>query len=135
MGGVTADVGGGGRPSGLPPESVEYDRLLIALGRVVQESAQLENVLRMAFCALVGSKYAAIVAAGQQVNWLIEQCRAVAREYREISDEHRNALLEVLGACRQANDERRRLVHHVWGHGPGGTRPSLVARIATTGFV
>jgi hypothetical protein len=38
---------------------------LIQLGMLVEVSANMETVLRSAFCFLVGSKFAAIVAGGQ----------------------------------------------------------------------
>jgi hypothetical protein len=40
---------------------VDVDELQHALGGVVLEAAYLERVLRAAFSALVGSKYAAVV--------------------------------------------------------------------------
>jgi hypothetical protein len=40
---------------------MDIDELQHALGGVVLESAYLERVLRAAFSALVGSKYAAVV--------------------------------------------------------------------------
>lgn len=52
---------------------------LAALGQVIESSAFMEYTLRNAFCSLVDSKYAAIVAGGQSVNWLIEQCKGACR--------------------------------------------------------
>ena len=40
---------------------VDVDELQHALGGIILESAYLERVLRTAFSALVGSKYAAVV--------------------------------------------------------------------------
>jgi hypothetical protein len=37
-----------------------------ALGQVVEMAAVMEIALRMAFCALVGSKYAAVVAGARK---------------------------------------------------------------------
>src|SRR2546430_319323 len=96
----------------------EDERRLIALGRVAENSANLEMTLRMALCALVGSKYAAIVAAGQQTAWLIEQSRAIVKAHREISPEDRARLIDILEACAQANASRRTLIHHAWGTRP-----------------
>jgi hypothetical protein len=38
----------------------DEDRLLVALGRITESSTTMEWVLRLAFCCLVGSKYAAV---------------------------------------------------------------------------
>jgi hypothetical protein len=45
---------------------------LIALGMITENSAALDSTLRGMFCALVGSKYAAVVAAGRDAGWLID---------------------------------------------------------------
>jgi hypothetical protein len=106
----------------------EPERLLIALGRVVRDYGKLEVGLRVAFCALVGSKYAAIVAAGQRTKWLIDECRAVAKAHREIHPEHRDAILAALTVCDEVNEQRSTLVHHVWGTGAGGSVMALGSR-------
>ena len=94
--------------------AVEMEKRHAALGRVVETSAMLEHGLRSAFCALVGSKYAAIVAAAQNTVWLIEQCEAIMRVHRDISGDQRAAILRVLADAKQVNGERNRMVHHVW---------------------
>jgi hypothetical protein len=94
--------------------TTEMNQRLMWLGLVVENSAKLEGALRSAFCALVGSKYAVIVAAGQNTAWLIEQCRALTKAHRDISEEHQAAILEVLDAASQANGQRRTMVHHEW---------------------
>jgi hypothetical protein len=85
------------------------------LGRVVEMAAIMEIALRMAFCALTGSKYAAVVAASQETHWLIENCDAIARQHRELAQEQRAAIRRALRGCRQANHDRNRLVHEAWG--------------------
>jgi hypothetical protein len=47
-----------------------------ALGGVMLEPAYMEHLLRAVFAALVGSKYAAAEAAGQNAGGLIERCQA-----------------------------------------------------------
>jgi hypothetical protein len=49
--------------SSEPPDVITAR--LIAFGQVVEWSASMEDILRSAFCSLVGSKYAAILAGGQ----------------------------------------------------------------------
>lgn len=85
----------------------------MALGMVVEWSAMMEHTLRNAFCSLVGSKFAAIVAGGQTAGWLIEYCRKLADSHREFSDEARRAIKDALSACAVANDRRNHLVHGI----------------------
>jgi hypothetical protein len=91
-----------------------------ALGQVVETAATMEISLRMAFAALLGGPYAAMVASRQEAHWLIENCEAVARQHAEVPQARRDAILHALHACRQANHDRNRLVHDAWGTGPGG---------------
>ena len=81
-------------------------RLLIALGKITESGTTMEWVLRLAFCCLVGSKYAAVVAGGQSAGWLIEQCDALAEVNREITEESRKLLRAALSACRSASQQR-----------------------------
>jgi hypothetical protein len=71
----------------------------------------MESMLRDAFCSLVGSKFAAIVAAGQNTTWLIEQCRALTDAHREMPESARDAIKEALKHCASANEKRNELVH------------------------
>jgi hypothetical protein len=102
----------------LPPADDRY----AALGQVVETAAIMEISLRMAFSALLGGPYAAVVASRQETHWLIENCEAVARQHAELPQAQRDAILRALRACRQANYDRNRLVHDAWGTGPAGTR-------------
>ncbi len=74
----------------------------------------------MTFCALLGSKYAAIVAAGQSTKWLIDNCRALTEAHQQLSDGHRRSFLAVINDSQEATDRRNRLVHDVMGVGPDG---------------
>jgi hypothetical protein len=103
-----------------PPLTDPDDDRFCALGQVVERAAVMEIALRMAFCALIGGRNAAVVAVGQETHWLIENCDAVARKHEEISPEQREAIRAALRACRDANRDRNRLVHEAWGTGPGG---------------
>jgi hypothetical protein len=84
-----------------------------ALGLIVEHSATMESTLRSAFCSLVGSKYATIVAGGQPVGWLIEQCKALADANLEIDSAQRDDIKAALESCRAANEQRNSLVHGV----------------------
>ena len=86
---------------------------LVALGKVIEWSASMENILRSAFCSLVGSKYAAILAGGQTAEALIEDCKALTQAHHEMPPEHREAILAALRRCKAANQRRNVLVHGV----------------------
>jgi hypothetical protein len=101
------------------PPSPPDDRYA-ALGQVVETAAILEISLRMAFCALLGGRYAAVVARRQETHWLIENCEAIVRQHGELPQGRRDAILHALHACRQANHDRNQLVHDAWGTGPQG---------------
>jgi hypothetical protein len=90
-----------------------------ALGRVVLESAYLERVLRAAFSALVGSKYAAVIDSHFTVFDLIEGCQQIAAVHTGIADPERAALATSLSACQTANHERNRAIHDAWDYRPG----------------
>jgi hypothetical protein len=102
------------------PASLPADDRYAALGQVVETAAIMEISLRMAFGALLGGRYAAVVASRQETHWLIENCEAVARQHAELPQARRDAIAHALRACRQANHDRNRLVHDAWGTGPGG---------------
>jgi hypothetical protein len=96
-----------------------------ALGQVVETAAVMEISLRMAFCALLGSKYAAVVARGQETHWLIENCEALARRRQELRLGPRDAIRQALRACREANRDRNRLVHDAWSTEAQGTPATI----------
>jgi hypothetical protein len=96
------------------------DVLLRGLGRVVRAASQLDHSLRTLFCALVGSKYAAVVAAGQPMEWLHTSCMALLKAHREMAPEHKEKLAALLRDAKAAADRRNRLVHDLWGYSPNG---------------
>jgi hypothetical protein len=73
----------------------------------------MEDILRSAFCSLVGSKYAAILAGGQSADALIEDCKPLARAHHGMLPEHRDAILAALERCKAANQRRNVLVYGV----------------------
>jgi hypothetical protein len=98
----------------MDSETPDYVTMqMLSLGEVVQWSATMESTLRNALCSLVGSKFAAIVAAGQSTVWLIEQCRALTNAHREMPEAHREAIKAALDRCAAANERRNHLVHGV----------------------
>jgi hypothetical protein len=108
-----------------PPAPSPEDARYAALGQLVEMAAVLEIALRMAFCALIGGKYAAVVAGTQETHWLIENCDAIAHHHEDLSEAHRETVRAALRACRDANHDRNRLVHDAWGTAADGTQASL----------
>jgi hypothetical protein len=121
------------QPAALPPENGRIapdarlgdDARYGALGQLVEEAAVMEIALRMAFCALISSDHAAVVAGGQETHWLIENCDALARHRADLTATQRETIRAALHACREANRDRNRLVHDAWGTGPDGAPASL----------
>jgi enamine deaminase RidA (YjgF/YER057c/UK114 family) len=105
--------------------SVDVDELRHALGSVVLEAAYLERILRAAFSALVGSKYAAVVDGRLMAAALIEDCERITRYHTGITEQAKDALLTALRACRQANKERNRVIHDTWATRPGSVMVTL----------
>jgi hypothetical protein len=89
----------------------DESRLLLALGEITEADTAMEWVLRLAFCCLVSSKYAAVVAGGQSTAWLIEQCDALAEINKEITEENRRLMRAALSACKTASHQRNVLIH------------------------
>jgi hypothetical protein len=98
-----------------------------ALGGVVLEASYLERVLRAAFAALVGSKYAPVVDGHLTAHNLIETCESVAEVHTDLGDEQRARLAEALRACNAANTKRNRVIHDAWALRPGGVTVTLQA--------
>ncbi|HTA11641.1 MAG TPA: hypothetical protein VK836_24185 [Streptosporangiaceae bacterium] len=99
------------QPAAAPPDDGRYG----ALGRLVELAALMEIALRMAFCVLIGSTYAAVVAGGQETHWLIDNCDAIVRHRADLTGAQLEAIRAALRACRDANRDRNRLVHDAWG--------------------
>jgi hypothetical protein len=104
---------------------VDVDELQHALGGVVLEAAYLERVLRAAFSALVGSKYAAVIDGRLTAAALIEDCEQLTRYHTGISQPAKDVLLAALRACHEANRERNRVIHGTWATRPGNVMVTL----------
>ena len=79
----------------------------------------MERVLRMAFSALIGSKYGAVVDGRLMAGALIEDCERMTRFHTGITESVKDELLTALNACREANRERNRVIHDTWATRPG----------------
>jgi hypothetical protein len=106
-------------------KGVDVDELQHALGGVVLEAAYLERMLRAAFSALVGSKYAAVVDGRLTASALIEDCERITRYHTGIPEPAKDTLRAALRACREANRERNRVIHDTWATRPGSVMVTL----------
>jgi hypothetical protein len=104
---------------------VDVDELQHALGGIVLESAYLERVLRTAFSALVGSKYAAVAAGRLSAAALIEDCEHLTRYHTDVPAPAKDEVLAALQACHRANRERNRVIHDTWATRPGSVLVTL----------
>jgi hypothetical protein len=98
---------------------MNLDELQRALGGIVLEASYMERVLRAAFSALTGSKYAPAVDSHLSTHNLIEACEQIADVHTEISDDARTRLAAALKACKAANAKRNRIIHDAWALRPG----------------
>lgn len=89
------------------------DMQMRLLGQVIYWSSVMERTLPSAFCSLVGSKYAAIVAAEMSAAQLIDLCAALVKAHREMPEPKRTAIIDALTLCASANIKRNTLVHGV----------------------
>jgi hypothetical protein len=104
---------------------VDVDDLQNALGGVVLEAAYLERTLRVAFSALVGSKYAAVVDQRLTAAALIEDCERLTKYHTAIPPPAKDGVYAALRACHQANRERNRVIHDTWATRPGNVMVTL----------
>ena len=88
----------------------------------------MEWVLRSVFCALVGSKYAAVVAGGQSLSWLLENCKALVKANLEMTQEQKDDIQAALATCSAANASRNFVVHGIPGIGGESDGPLERAR-------
>jgi len=85
----------------------------------------MERVLRMAFSALIGSKYGAVVDARLMAAALIEDCERMTRHHTGIPQAAKDDVFAALNACREANRERNRVIHDTWAARPGDEKVTL----------
>jgi hypothetical protein len=93
--------------------SVDENDLKHALGGVVLEAAHLERALRAALSALVGSKYATVVAGHLTEAALIEDCRKITEYHTGPTEPVKQTVLSALAACDAARRKRNRIMHDV----------------------
>ncbi|MGC3862072.1 hypothetical protein ACPSM1_17980 [Micromonospora chersina] len=104
------------QPSAPDLPSLSDSRALAeVMGYMVREAAELEYHLRGLCSALIGSKYAAVVVAGQSVSWLIETSLAIAAVRDEMEEYYLDELKEILQRTKKAFATRNALVHGLWG--------------------
>jgi hypothetical protein len=106
------------RLDGVDP--VTDAQFLLAVGAVVRASSLLEFTLRATFINLNAGEAAAVVAAGQSMDWLLSMNRAIAKHRSRISDVDRDRLNLLLDRARHATQQRNRFVHDLWRGSPAG---------------
>src|ERR1700722_6645505 len=107
--------------------SVDTNELQHALGGIVLEAGYLERTLRTAFSALVGSKYAAVVAGHLTEAALIEDCQKITRYHTDLPQSVKQTLRTALTACDEARKKRNRTMHDAWAIRPGDIMVTLQA--------
>lgn len=85
----------------------------VALGMVVTTGARMEDTLRDCFCMLDGGEHADVVAAGQDVSWLIEYCADLAEANPLMVQASKDAIDAALKTCKVASQHRNELIHGV----------------------
>jgi len=85
----------------------------------------MERVLRTAFSALVGSKYAAVVDGRLSTAALIEDCQRITRYHTTIPQAAKEPIWTALKACHEANRDRNRVIHDTWATRPGSATVTL----------
>jgi hypothetical protein len=98
---------------------MDRDELQHALGGIILEASYMERVLRSAFSALMGSKYAPAVDGHLTTHNLIEVCEHVADVHTDITSETKALLKAAFRACAAGNTRRNRVVHDAWVERPG----------------
>lgn len=107
-------------------QTAERRRLL---GQVVEAGALVELHLRQLFCALLDTPYAGVVAAGESVDNLINNCLALLQVRAGVSDEDRSIAEEALKQVKALMPQRNGLVHGMWlgfGGSESATRDPLL---------
>lgn len=110
------------------PEIVQSRMLAEALGRVVQEAATLEVVLRTLAAALIGSKYAAVVVAGQSTSSLVATIEAVSKVHDQVGPERREELKRMLSNVKGSIKQRNNFVHGMWAKAADGAVTAHTSR-------
>jgi hypothetical protein len=108
----------------MPPvdenaDAIEARRqeLLRGLGLVVDAAALMEYELRVLFCALMGTPLATVIAAKQNAEWLIENCKALTKATvltGGLNEMQAERIRDRVSACKAPSEERGKLVHGIW---------------------
>jgi len=105
--------------------NMDVEELQRALGGVVLEAAYLERILRAAFSALVGSKYAAVIDGRWSAYALIEDSEQIVKHHTGIPELAKAKLAAALKGCHEANRQRNRVIHDAWATRPGDVTVTL----------
>jgi len=84
------------------------------------------------FTALVGSKYAAIPAAGLSTGSVIDHCRMLVDAHADIPEDGKVTFRSALDDCADGARRRNRVIHDAWARRPGGSAVTLRSRATTS---
>jgi len=90
-----------------------WNAQLVAMGSIIRQAAMMDRALEVALCALVGSKYAAVLASGRNTSELISDCRELVKVHTDLMPVGQAAVTEALSACKAASEQRNQLVHSI----------------------
>lgn len=96
------------------PDLAADAEMLVSLGAVIRAASLADHGLRMLYCALVGSPYATITAAGQMTNWLLDECFALLQARLGVTPDQKAKLVDQLSRLKSIAQQRNRFVHDIW---------------------
>lgn len=88
--------------------------MLAAIGEVAAESAAVDEKLRDVFGLLMESRYAQVIAAGEDTNRLVELCSRLAAYNERITDADLEVFQAICKAAQEVRPYRNALVHSTW---------------------
>ncbi|MFD8237962.1 hypothetical protein [Streptomyces albidoflavus] len=109
--------------------AVEARERHILIGRAVEAGARVELHLRQLFCALLDTPYAGVVAAGESVDNLVNNCTALLKVHSGVPRDSRERVEANLKNVRNLMSERNALAHGLWlgqGAGEGDQREPIL---------
>lgn len=107
-------------PKGIQLDGPDFDedaRMLVVLGALVRAASAADRTLRTLYCALIGSPYAVVTAAGKMTSQLISDCKSLVGVRTDLSRENADKILALLSDLKRLSEQRNRFVHDVWTGG------------------
>lgn len=86
----------------------------LSLGAIAEAAGAIEVCLQQIFVALMDSRRASILASGQSVIWLVDNCLAILQKQDFPHTEDSRQLIEVLKRAPAVLNSRNHLLHAFW---------------------